>query len=462
MAGKILNLSHFSLLLTYPIFTFIKLDTLIGCLVSTLIQLLIMSMAVDRGWMYDVEDTDRFLSDIFCSNLDVFLDFAFSNKAFVDNNRIKCPCLECDNKHFRTRNDVMFHLYEKGFTPNYTTWLAHGETAATFQHEGHEGKSRDPMEDDNDVDDCKRMLVDEARPTTVNHTTSESSCNSNVLEGTKGYQKNLEVKLTSEVFNLKSKNKRIKLALPQTDSRNTMEKLGVFSNPSVLTTDSRLSIFDVPGQKLLDYARGYTHMADAMSCMSIAHRYILFNCKEVKPFIRLFDDLTRQQPNIDDAGCDIYRQKFAKWFEEYVSQRSDYINQDLKTLAERPRIYGTTFKGCWINGYKFHSQKHSKGKVKKLNGGYIILLIVVVYCSSEWFDTPGGVGVKRKDNLVYIDPKAKLLTDNQFVLPSYTEQVYYAPDRSMSKELKDWWDSVKSQDEVVGQDEVKEHELISS
>nr|GEU98078.1 transposon, En/Spm-like, transposase-associated domain protein [Tanacetum cinerariifolium] len=50
-----------------------------------------MSLAADRGWMYDVEDTDRFLSHTFCSNLDVFLDYAFSNKAFVDYNRIKCP-----------------------------------------------------------------------------------------------------------------------------------------------------------------------------------------------------------------------------------------------------------------------------------------------------------------------------------------------------------------------------------
>ena len=95
-----------------------------------------MTTGADRGWMYNVEDADRFLSHTFCSNLDVFLDFAFSNKAFVDNNRIKCPCLECDNKHFKTRNDVMFHLYEKGFTPNYTTWSAHGETSSRIQHEG--------------------------------------------------------------------------------------------------------------------------------------------------------------------------------------------------------------------------------------------------------------------------------------------------------------------------------------
>ncbi|GJU58034.1 reverse transcriptase domain-containing protein [Tanacetum coccineum] len=432
---------------------------------------------INRGWMYDVEDSDRFLSDVFCCNLDVFLDFAFSNKAFVDNNRIKCPCLECDNKHFKTRNDVMFHLYEKGFTPNYTTWFAHGETTTTFQHERHGGESRHPMEDESDVDDCKRMAVDEVRLANVNHTTSESSCNSNVVEGTKGYQKNLEVKLTSEVFKWKSKNKRIKLALPQTESKKIMEKHGILSNPHVSTTYSRLSIFQVPGQRLL--GKEYAYSANAR----VIHCYILLNCKEVKPFIRLFDDLTRQQqPNIDDAGRDIYRQEFAEWFEEHVRQRSDDISQDLKNLAWRPHYNGSTYKGCWINGYKFHSQKHSEGKVKKLNGvcvrgsvsngyecdyyGILDEILEVVYTlyryrcvlfKCKWFDTPGGVGVKRKDNLVYIDPKAKLLTDNPFVLPSYTEQVYHAPDSSMSKELKDWWDSVKSQDEVSGQDEVKEH-----
>ena len=165
-----------------------------------------MSMAADRGWMYDVEDADRFLSHIFCSNLDVFLDYAFSNKAFVDNNRIKCPCLECDNKHFKTRNDVMFHLYEKGFTPDYTTWSAHGETTTTFQHEGHEGKSksRHPIEDDND---CKRMVINEMCPTNVKDTGNESSCDSNVFEVTKGCQKNLKVKLTSELSRVSRKTK---------------------------------------------------------------------------------------------------------------------------------------------------------------------------------------------------------------------------------------------------------------
>ena len=35
--------------------------------------------------------------------------------------------------------------------------------------------------------------------------------------------------------------------------------------------------------------------------------------------LRLYDDLTRQQqPNIDEWGRDIYRKKFAEWFEEHV------------------------------------------------------------------------------------------------------------------------------------------------
>ena len=62
-----------------------------------------------------------------------------------------------------------------------------------------------------------------------------------------------------------------------------MKNHGALNNPRVSTTDTRLSIFKLPGQKLLESTRRYTYMADAMS---IAHRYILFNCEEVKPFIR--------------------------------------------------------------------------------------------------------------------------------------------------------------------------------
>ena len=154
--------------------------------------------------MYDVEDADRFLSHIFCSNLDVFLDFAFSNKAFVDSNRIKCPCLECDNKHFKTRNDVMFHLYEKGFTPNYTIWTEHGETTTKVKQEGEScGLTEDGAAP------CTLMVVDAMGPTNVNRNLMryESSSYSNVLqlEGAKGCQKYSRLGVNSDLLKWKSR-----------------------------------------------------------------------------------------------------------------------------------------------------------------------------------------------------------------------------------------------------------------
>ena len=49
----------------------------------------------------------------------------------------------------KQRDDVMLHLQQYGFIPNYTIWWAHGETT-TFQHEV---QPPNPMEDD-DFDGC--------------------------------------------------------------------------------------------------------------------------------------------------------------------------------------------------------------------------------------------------------------------------------------------------------------------
>ncbi|GKA12258.1 transposon, En/Spm-like, transposase-associated domain protein [Tanacetum coccineum] len=237
---------------------------------------------------------------------------------------------------------------------NYTTWFTHGETTATFQH----GESRDLMEDDNNVDECKRMVVD-------------------------------EVKLTSEVFRWKSKNKRIKLALPETDKRKFMERLSI------------------------------KHFRSSRS--EITWKRILLSKMLSSIVYRLFDDLTRQQQsNIDDAGRDIYRQKGAEWFDEHVRQSEGKVK----------KLSGVCVRGSVSNGY----QCDYYGILDEILGVKYRLHCSYVLFKCKWFDIPGGVGVKRKDNLVYINPKAKLLIDNPCVFPSYTEQVYYVPDSLMSKE----------------------------
>ncbi|CAH1435383.1 unnamed protein product [Lactuca virosa] len=65
--------------------------------------------------------------------------------------------------YYKTRGDVELHLLQNGFTPNYTTWWAHGERNTISQHEEESSNPmQDPMEDDDDddVNGCTQMLMD--------------------------------------------------------------------------------------------------------------------------------------------------------------------------------------------------------------------------------------------------------------------------------------------------------------
>ncbi|KAI3509243.1 hypothetical protein L1887_24368 [Cichorium endivia] len=206
--------------------------------------------------------------------------------------------------------------------------------------------------------------------------------------------------------------------------------------------------------------------------MRVAHNYVLINCVEVLPFIRLFESYASQrQPDIDtvDGAFERFRDlHFAKWFEQHVSHESD-ISQHLKGLARGPLRHARSYKGYFVNGYKFHTEKYGDGRVTHNSGvcvrgtcynetecDYYGLLnevleveyqgmgrCVVVLFKCTWFDPTEGVKVDRKHNLVDIKFKSRLRNDDPFVLASQVEQVYYAPYPSM-KDLKDWWAVVKT------------------
>ncbi|GKB95924.1 hypothetical protein Tco_0982061 [Tanacetum coccineum] len=112
---------------------------------------------------------------------------------------------------------------EEGFTPDYTSWWAHGETASRFQHEG---PSSTPMEDD-DVDGCTQMVMDAMGPTIFNSASFEPNSNSNPSNeqapnpSAKGFydmlvaadeplwdgcQNYLKLQIVSELLNWKSEN----------------------------------------------------------------------------------------------------------------------------------------------------------------------------------------------------------------------------------------------------------------
>ncbi|GJV39971.1 putative transposase-associated domain-containing protein [Tanacetum coccineum] len=232
--------------------------------------------------------------------------------------------------------------------------------------------------------------------------------------------------------------------------------------------DSRLNIFKVPSRRLFDTGtkRNLTNTEKHK-----AHTYILLNCEDVHPFLRLFDNYMMQEdPYIDEETLDRARdEKFAQWFKEHI--QSNDGNEHLKVLARGPMRYVESYKGYFVNGYKFHTLKHGDGRVTHNSGvcvkgstynefeyDYYGLLVdvlevnyrdsngrcVVVLFKCDWFEPIQGVRVNRKHNLVDVKYKSKGCQNDPFILASQAEQVYYAPYPSMTKDLKDWWAVVKA------------------
>ncbi|GJU30990.1 transposase, Ptta/En/Spm [Tanacetum coccineum] len=190
------------------------------------------------------------------------------------------------------------------------------------------------------------------------------------------------------------------------------------------------------------------------------------------PLSRLFDDsVLHTQPQLDEKGLESYRDKnFAEWLEQLVCESSDDSLSHLKGLARGPLRHAWSYKGYFINGFKFHTEKYGQGRVthnievcvkgacyNETEYDFYGLLeevikvayrgvgrCVVILFKCKWFDAARGVRIDNKHNIVDIKYKSRLINDEPFVLASQVEQVYYAPYPSMTKDLKDWWVVVKT------------------
>ena len=130
-------------------------------------------MQMNRQWMY----VDR-RSPEFISGLQEFLRAAELNKK---NGFMFCPCDECRNKtNYPSARTLNFHLFRKGFMPNYFCWTKHGETGVImedneeddddnyplFSEHGDTKMGEDEAEhevivDDQSDDDLRQVILDE-------------------------------------------------------------------------------------------------------------------------------------------------------------------------------------------------------------------------------------------------------------------------------------------------------------
>lgn len=85
-------------------------------------------MSGNRKWMYR-----RFLpsgnyNPEFVEELDRCIKFASSKPAYMDIDKISCPCKKCDNKSYRDTDEVQYHICRFGFVKNYQVWRFQGES----------------------------------------------------------------------------------------------------------------------------------------------------------------------------------------------------------------------------------------------------------------------------------------------------------------------------------------------
>ena len=77
---------------------------------------------MDKSW---IDSGDR-LSRKYVDGIDQFLMFAFTGKGA--DSLIYCPCRQCANRYYFSRDVVREHLLNKGMLRKYKIWTSHGES----------------------------------------------------------------------------------------------------------------------------------------------------------------------------------------------------------------------------------------------------------------------------------------------------------------------------------------------
>ncbi|KAL0406202.1 UNVERIFIED_CONTAM: hypothetical protein Slati_3934100 [Sesamum latifolium] len=67
------------------------------------------------------------LTPEFQDGVTAFIEWAKSQQAYLDGEKIRCPCRKCKNEVFKTPDEVNLDLYMKGFMLEYYNWTSHGE-----------------------------------------------------------------------------------------------------------------------------------------------------------------------------------------------------------------------------------------------------------------------------------------------------------------------------------------------
>ncbi|XP_052147318.1 uncharacterized protein LOC127766269 [Oryza glaberrima] len=81
----------------------------------------------DRSWMYSGWNDNGCHSEEWVRNTNAFVDRAFGRVQNAEKFGVECPCSICRNRIRRKKEVMSMHLCQRGFMPDYTRWIKHGE-----------------------------------------------------------------------------------------------------------------------------------------------------------------------------------------------------------------------------------------------------------------------------------------------------------------------------------------------
>nr|GMD99050.1 uncharacterized protein LOC109190933 [Ipomoea batatas] len=189
-----------------------------------------------------------------------------------------------------------------------------------------------------------------------------------------------------------------------------------------------------------------------------AHQYVLLNCEEVQPILRMYENgLRHYNPGCTDEDVDDeIERNFAAWFKEYVyAPMNNVCNQSLIDLASGPVMDVCTYTGYVVNGFKFQTEEYCRRKSTSNFGVSIkgsglsqfesnffgtlqevveieypnIPIKKVVLFKCEWFDPTPNVGSRYNSEYSIAEVHCNKRYRNS--LPSPTPQSNSPPPREL-------------------------------
>jgi hypothetical protein len=84
----------------------------------------------DREWMYMGRVRRDYVTPEWIIKTDAFLGRAFGEAA-KGASQVSCLCSKCANTKRKTKKIMREHIWENGFTSDYTWWIFHGKAYRT-------------------------------------------------------------------------------------------------------------------------------------------------------------------------------------------------------------------------------------------------------------------------------------------------------------------------------------------